>query len=207
MTIDLADVVAAVVLGLFGNGLLGSYLLQRSQTKSDGKLERLKAELERKVRTLQTALDRTIFVHRAQFDTEFSAMRDIWAKVVAVRGTMVALRPSGSTAPIGETPEQSLARFFARRKVFSGALGELKDAVYNNSPFIPEPLYQELFDNLLMAASAEHLSVQVHTPDENNWYETGERNLGDVMNSVDSVSRMIRERIRHLALVPREQES
>ena len=49
-----------MVLGLLGNGLLGSYVLQRYQTESDRKLERLKTELEREVRTLQTALDRTI---------------------------------------------------------------------------------------------------------------------------------------------------
>ena len=41
----------------------------------------------------------TVFVHRAQFETEFGAMKSIWEKVMATRGTMASLRPIGSTAP------------------------------------------------------------------------------------------------------------
>ena len=89
-----------------------------------------------------------------------------------------------------------------RRKAFQQALGELKDAVFNSEPFISEALYRELFDRLLLAASAEDLSVRVHKPDEPNWYDTGEKNLGNFMLSANNVGSLIRLCIASLAVLP-----
>ena len=195
---------ALIVLGLSSwlGKLWASRILQNERQQHATDFERFKSELEQLRRRFQGEIDKTVFVHRVQFETEFSAMRDIWARVMNVRGTMAALRPTASTAPENETEEEALQRVFIRRRTFGEALNELKDAVFNNGPFISKPIYQELFNRLLMAASAEILSVQVHRPTEPNWYDTGERNLGDFMSSADRVSRMIRERIAHLALLP-----
>jgi hypothetical protein len=202
ISIDLATLIASVVITLLGNGLLGNYLLQRLRNQQDQALARLKAEQDADVKRLGAVLERTVFVHRAQFETEFAAMKAIWEKVMATRGTMASLRPTVSTAPENETKEQALQRFFVRRKAFQEALGELKDVVFNSEPFISEMLYRELFDRLLLAASAEDLSVKVHKPDEANWYETGEKNLGNFMLSANSVASLIRLRLASLAVLP-----
>lgn len=129
-------------------------------------------------------------------------MKAIWEKVMATRGTMASLRPIMSTAPENETKEQALQRFFVRRKAFRQALSELKDAVFNSEPFVSEPLYRELFESLLLAASAEDLSVTVHKPSEPSWYETGEKNLGNFMASANKVASLIRLRVASLAVLP-----
>src|SRR5207302_168942 len=113
---SVVDIVASVLIATIGNGLLGNYVLQR-----------LKDELEGKMKRLQSALDRTVLVHRVQFETEFAATRIIWEKLVATRGTMAALRPTSDTAPEGEGTEQREQRFFERRQLFQRALSELKD--------------------------------------------------------------------------------
>lgn len=63
--------------------------------------------------------------------------------------------------------------------------------------------YRELFDRLLLAASAEDLSVRVHKPDEPNWFETGEKNLGNFMLSANNVASLIRLRTASLAVMPK----
>lgn len=202
ISIDMATLVASVVIAVLGNGLLGSYLLQRLRNQQDMALARLKADQDAEVKRLQAAVDRTVFVHRVQFETEFAAMKAVWEKVMATRGTMASLRPTFSTAPENETKEEALKRFFVRRKAFQEALGELKDVVFNSEPFISETLYRELFDKLLLAASAEDLSVKVHKPGEPDWFETGEKNLGNFMLSANSVGNLIRLRIASLAVMP-----
>jgi hypothetical protein len=61
-------------------------------------MERLKAGLEADVRQMQSDLDRTVLIHRVQFETEFSALREIWSKVAAARSTMGLVRPSATTS-------------------------------------------------------------------------------------------------------------
>ena len=82
ISIDLATLVASVVITLLGNGLLGNYLLQRLRSQQDQALACLKAEQDTDVKRLQAALERTVFVHRVQFETEFAAMKAIWEKVM-----------------------------------------------------------------------------------------------------------------------------
>lgn len=211
---DAFNAAAAVIISLGGGGAivlaLSSWLgkvwaariLEEDRLKYQAALAQVHSELDQANRRLQVHFDKALHVHRAQFETEFSAMKTIWEKVMAVRGTMAGLRPMSNLAPLDETPEQRDERFSVRRQEFSAALGELKVAVFNNSPFISESLFRELFDKLLLAARAEDTSVAVHRRDEADWYETGLKNLGLVMNSADKVSQLIRERVRSLAVVP-----
>lgn len=205
MTIDLADVVAAVVLGLLGNGLLGSYLLQWHQAESDGKLERLKTELEREVRSLQTALDRTIFVHRAQFDTEFAALRDIWAKVAEVRAKMGMVRPLMDLIPAGETEVQRNEREFRRFSEFYAALNALVHAVDSQSPFVPRDIYLKV-EAVMQIARGEALEVQVERGDRDrqiirDWYQRGRENFRQVCDEATQLSDLIRTRLEQLNVV------
>src|SRR5262249_55144572 len=161
MTIDVATMISSVVVSLGGSGLLGNYLLQRLRNQQDESLAHLKAGHDADVKRLQAVLDRTVFVHRMQFETEFAAMKAIWEKIMETRGTMASLRPTFSTASVDETPEQKLERFFVRRAAFQQAVSALKDAIFNSEPFVSEALYLELFNGALSAASAEELSVRI----------------------------------------------
>jgi len=202
MSTQIADVVASCLVSMIGSGLLGNYLLQRHRAQHETQLARLRNDLETRIRTLQASLDRTLLVHRVQFETEFAAMKLIWERVISVRGLMAGLRPISSRGPEDDTPEQSDRRFADLVARFSAALGELKDSLFKSSPFIAKDLYAELFDQLLLAAQAEETSVSIHRRGEDKWYETGQRNLSIFMESAERVSELIRKRIETLAVIP-----
>lgn len=103
---------------------------------------------------------------------------------------------------MNETTEQNRQRLTDRIRGFGEVLSELKGVVYDNEPFIPETLYRELFDNLLMAAQAEDISISVHRPEEPDWYQNGRENLDAFLQSATTVSKIIRTRIETLAVPP-----
>ena len=177
-------------------------ILEQDRLRYQSALAQFQHDMDQASRRLQVYLDKALHVHRVQFETEFAAMKVIWEKVMKARGTMAALRPVFSIAPVEETPAERDERLQARIREFNTALGELKDAIFNNSPFISEALFHELFDNLLVAAQAEFTSIRVHRPNEDNWYETGEKNLNNFIASAERSSRLIRDRISALAVVP-----
>lgn len=165
-------------------------------------IERLRVELDSTQRRLQAQIDRTVFVTKVHFETEFRAMQVIWAKVVKLRGTMSSVRPTFSTAPSDDTPEKAQERLFNRVKAFSAALDEAKDAIFENEPFITEDLYAELYDRFLLAAQAEETSVRVHRQETDpKWYEKGEKNVGDLVASARRAAALIRKRVSELSVL------
>lgn len=207
------DVAGAVIVSVGGGAVLvwglsswlgkvwAERILEKDRANYQTAISKLQHEMEQANRRLQVHLDGALHVHRVQFEAEFAAMKTIWEKTMTARGTMAAVRPTFGIAPIDETPEQSRARLLGRCRAFSAALEELKDAVFNNSPFISEALHRELLE-LLRAAQAEETSLRVHRPEEADWYETGEKNLGKLMQSAERASQFIRERMARLSVVP-----
>jgi len=74
-------VFGSLVVSLGGVGILfryfGDYLLGRTKAKWDSELEGFKDYLNTKQRQYQAELDRSIFVTRAHFDTEFQAIKEV----------------------------------------------------------------------------------------------------------------------------------
>ena len=204
--IQVADVLAAVVISTVGNGLLGRHLLQRYEAKHQTTLTRLKSELEGEIRTLQTSLDRTVFIHRTQFETEFTALRDIWAKVASVRAKMGTVRPLMDVIPQNETQDQRDEREYQRFKAFHDAFIDLLNAVDGQSPFIPEDIYRKL-EEVIQVARGEALEVQVERGDRDrqvirDWYQRGRENFQQLCGRATEVSDLIRARLAKLTVVP-----
>jgi hypothetical protein len=198
--INFTDVVAAVVLSLTGTGLLGRYLLQRYQADHETRIVRLKTELEADIRTLQAALDRTIFVHRAQFDTEFAALRDIWGKVATVRATMALIRPELDLVPANETPEAREMRELERFRVFIVDLDALVKAVDTQSPFVPREIYQKL-EQAIQVAGTESDEVQLERHErERDWLRRGREHYQQFCEHAGEVSDLIRARLERLTV-------
>jgi len=205
MTLDIIDVVAAVVIALVGNGLIGNYLLQRERSNHEQRLEHLRTELETKIRTLQAALDRTILVHRVQFEAEFAALREIWSKVAAVRASMGLVRPMMDIVPANETKEQREAREHERFSTFNNDLGDLIRAVDYQSPFIPREIYERL-ETLIQTARAELSEVAVERPDRErlgitDWFKRGRESYLELCAEANRVSDLIRARLERLTVL------
>lgn len=74
-------IAGSVVASIGGVGLLfryaGDFLLARTKAKWDRELEKFKDTLNTEQRRYQAQLDRSIFVSRVHFDTEFQAIKEV----------------------------------------------------------------------------------------------------------------------------------
>jgi hypothetical protein len=175
-------------------GAIGRHVLDRA-------LEALRSDLDRSTRHFQSHIDRTVYVHRVQFETEFRLLTDIWSKVSLVRRTMLAVRPIVSTAPPDQTDDQRREAFLKRRSAFTVAKNDLMAAVDDHSPFYSAGVFEPL-DRLLHVAAAEALDLETD-PNifESDWYDRGKRHTDEMTEVVSQVSSAIRTRLERLAII------
>jgi hypothetical protein len=208
-TADAWNVAEAVLVSLGGGGaivvMLSSWLgkvwaerlMQKDRAKFATEIERLKSDLERQHRLLQGEIEKTIFVTRVHFETEFRALAEIWRHVARTRAAMSNLRPSFDWVDLNETKQERLSR---RLKEFDGAVGGLVDAVDQQSPFYPKEIYLAL-EKLIQNAKNEGSDVtspfEAFEPD---WYKRGKTNFIEFCGIAEEVSRLIRERIAMLSV-------
>jgi hypothetical protein len=177
--------------------------LEQLKAKYAQELEAYRDALQRSKTVLQAEIDRSVFVTRAHFETEFEAYKQVFGALAEVRLTMAAVRPMMSMHPANESDED-------RRKALGKRVGDLMDAynraitvVENQAPFYPKELYSAL-QQCLKAASLEILDVQTSGSDTFSirWYERGDKRMGEFMAAYTSVSDLMRLRISTLQVLP-----
>jgi len=174
-------------------------ILESDRRKYSEEMERVRSELETSRRMLQAELDKTIHVHRVQFETEFRVLADIWAKLAILRSAMGALRPAMDVVAPDEDPDDRLNRRFA---TFERALHDFMRAVDDQSPFYPEDIFKEL-SVALQIAQRESISVSLGKPEKaSDWYKEGAENFNALRKSAETVSMLIRQRFESLRTQP-----
>lgn len=120
------SVVASVVASLGGVAALlrfgGDFWLAKTKAKWDKELEAFKDILNTEQRRYQAQLDRSIFVSRAHFDTEFQAIREVHQCLSEVKIPFRSLFPISAkvivtdeqTAELFERLQQANNRFIAK---------------------------------------------------------------------------------------------
>jgi hypothetical protein len=202
------EVAAAILISLGGAGVIvmlcaswlgkvwANRILESERRKYGEELERVRSELEASRRMLQAELDKTVHVHRIQFETEFQALADIWAKLAAVRSAMAALRPIGDVVS-DEDPDARLQR---RLVEFRTALNAFLRAVDDQSPFYPDDIFKGLSTALTIAQS-ESLNVSLGKPDKAmDWYREGAESFGAFRKSAETIAMLIRQRLESLRI-------
>ncbi len=93
-------VAGAIVSALWN--FVSRFFLQRDQAGLTNELARLKDDLERAQKRTQAEIDRSVFVTRAHFESEFEAMKQVFSCLSQVRLAMESLRPMVSVVPANE---------------------------------------------------------------------------------------------------------
>jgi hypothetical protein len=213
-TTEAFQVALSVLLSLGGGGLIvmslsgwlgkvwANRLMQQDMAKHNRDLEELKSKFEAVNQRLQAQLDKALHVYRIQFETEFKALTEIWAKVSAVRASIAELRPSSHIEPTApQSREQQMSQLTTDFARFIVTFNELKHVVYDQAPFYPTSVYEEL-DQLIKSLQDEQISVQRSDADRftPNWYRVGRDNRERVYESVNRISELMRQRIESLSV-------
>lgn len=191
----------AAVFGLFK--YLGNWWLERQKASYSKELEEFRHALEREQRRVQAEIDRSVFVTRAHFETEFAAMKDVYKCLSEVHLTLNGVRPAFRVEPMNESRDDQLKRL-------GQCLGELQRA-YDNlltqsnalEPFYPADLYAAV-EECKKAAYTEITDVQLAGDDAftSAWYTQGKTNCNRFEVAYKNASKVIRERIEKLAVLP-----
>jgi hypothetical protein len=186
--------------------LIANRWLKDVEAKHAKELAHVESELQRLNQHVQAQLDHAVTVSRAQFETEFEALKEIWERVARVRNTLGEINPF--TVPEEETPPQRLQRFYAARLVFVEAHNELLRAIDSRSPFYPEGIYAVL-DQLRLRTGLEASRLNTRRPpfapdadesDNFNWYEQRDTARAEIEAGADAVSTAIRQRLGSISI-------
>ncbi len=164
-------------------GWLGKAYLDRQLAKHNRELESLKAEYGRQLegykaeldtskRLLQAEIDKTILVTKVHFETEFNALKDVFAKLAELKLLFASLRPMFGLASEGETREDKKAGVAATLEKFSKAYDAILD-LHTSGP--------DIFSS--------------------HWYQRGDEHFTKYGEQFAIVSELIRTRISKLAVV------
>ncbi len=197
----LSGLVSAAISALWNH--LSKRSLQRDEAETKVALAKLEDKFERSQRLGQAAIDRSVFVTRAHFETEFEAMKQVFTHLSQLQIGLNGLRPILAVESPDESETQKVARLFARLEQVFSSYNSLLAESEAKAPFYPAELYSAV-EECERAASMEINSVRTSGEDMfgPTWYEEGERNLGRFSKGYRKAADTIRERISRLAILP-----
>jgi hypothetical protein len=181
---------------------LSSHIRDRwlAHYKSDleKELEKYRDALEQRRKKVETDLGQRTYVSKAQFDTEFTAMKEIFAALGKLRVSFNALRPFIDWVPIDEDARLKLVS--ARLSHFAPLLNAFVTTVESAFPFVPDNIYEQL--QICMAAGLtemkdiEHTGAKALSP---NGYSEGLKQSEQFTKAYFAAAKLVRERLKQLS--------
>jgi hypothetical protein len=156
----LETIIATAIASAFA-GTLSLYLTSRKQRQFERYKATLQAELEQSKLQTEALLEKSIYVQKAQFDTEFKIYSDLWKGVCVVRGAILGAQRRMADEVIKRTSREGEVETLANvLQQLDGKVLEFKGLVEDNRPFFAADIAKlcvELID------SAEELKEK-HMP-------------------------------------------
>lgn len=182
-----------IVLGLsrwLGDVWLGR-LLEKEKAKYAEATEKLKAAFAQELERYRAQLDRSIFVTRAHFETEFTAMKEVSQALSEVKIAFVSLHPLDASVRITDAERSERIDWLERAN--DKYLKKLEEWAV----FLELPLYDE-FDHAYAGADAECKRLRTN-PAELDRAGT----VAYFWRSYRQACQLVRDRIKSLAVMPR----
>jgi len=172
--------------------------MQKDRAKHEEELEKLRSSLEQSQRLLQGEIEKTLFVTKTHFETEFRILREVWERVSEGRAAISVLRPWTGYPTVRNQQEVHFSESLGR---FLTALEGLRISVDNNSPFYPEEIFVA-FDKLIRIAQAERDDLMYDKGDRFSpeWFNRGGVNRDLYLAQTIDCSKLIRQRLERLTV-------
>lgn len=216
---DIQDVlmVSATLVGSLGGGgaivvgfsswlgkVWASRLMEGERARHERDLAQLRAEVrskyEKQLELIKSELGKSVYVHRVQFETEFTAYREIWKKLVEVKKAVLSLRPVWDSIDPNEDEESRKRR---RLEAFDCAFNPFFQTIDENRPFYPQEVWKELKE-LATLMHHEAIGYQHNTSAKVEYWKEAMENSSKIMAKIDVVENAIRHRLASLTVIDAE---
>jgi hypothetical protein len=187
-----------VVKGLSGH--VADRWLARYKNDLDREFEGYRDSLEQKRKRIEAELGHRTYVTRTQFDTEFNAVKDIFAALGKLRLSFNGLRPFVDWTPQDET--EKLKVISLRLNHFRERFNVLVDAAESVYPFVPESIYAQLEicmkAGLVELRHIEQAGVEALSP---RGYADGAKQHEEFTAAYFTAARLVREHFHQLSQI------
>lgn len=156
-----------------------------------------KAKHNQELEKLRADLGKTVHVHGAQFEREFSAYEEIWKHLIEVKRAVLQLRPMMDYVDPGETKEERQERRLAN---FGKHFRAYRDSVDKNRPFYAPVVWEQLQD-LKASLHGEAVDYQYTSREEAEYWKEAMENSKEISEQIDRICTAIRSRLEKLAIV------
>jgi hypothetical protein len=173
----------------------GKNLAQKEDITSITTLvEKVKVDYNSQIERLKADLNKSIHVHKLQFETEFRAYKDIWEKLILLRNKTFELRPIVDKYVATEEEKDKMK--FERLKNFAESFTSFAQLAEKNKPFYPEMIWKEL-ESLLQVFRKEAIGYQYGNfeSDGIKYWDEALKNRDQILSHIDSICEAIRTRL------------
>jgi hypothetical protein len=181
---------------------LGSHLadrwLARYKNDLDREYEGYRDSLEQKRKRIEAELGHRTYVTKTQFDTEFNAVKDIFAALGKLRLSFNGLRPFVDWTPQDETEKLKLISL--RLNHFRERFNVLVDTAESVYPFVPESIYAQL-ETCMKAGFVEIRHIEQNGIDalSPKGYEDGAKQHEQFTRAYFTAAKLVREHFHQLS--------
>jgi len=177
------------VISLTGLALLGMWAKYQ--------LEKIKGDLEQTRTKLSASLEKSVHVHKVQFEKEFQVYEKIWAELVSLQDITISLRPGMDFFKPGESEEERKRK---RIDAFNKVYQSFRGLVDKSRPFYPESIYKHL-DKLMQLARSESIDYSYLVDKDRDYWKQGKENAELIIKGIEEVCEAIRKRIASVEIV------
>jgi hypothetical protein len=182
-------------------GILGALVGYVSNRWSAKYTADLNAQHARELQLLQSELELTTHVTKAQFEAEHRAVTTIWGHVHEVRSKF--LNACIATArPAEDEPSDPKERdewLRGRVNQLIAARNTLSTAVFSQEPFYSDELRQH-FELLLEIVHRETLRLSSPQRFSSEWFDLNDQRRRNFIDVVANIREVIRQHYRHLGI-------
>jgi len=156
--------------------------------------------LEQKRKRLEAERSHRVYTTQTQFDSEFNAIKDIFAALGRVRLTMNGLRPDFAVGSSDENEQRDA--LIQRLKDLTDRYNVLVDTAESLYPFVPEDIYEQVH-TCMKEVRVELALVRTAGPltFTTEWFQQGETQRSKFSEAYFAAAKLARERLNRLSAV------
>lgn len=189
----------AVVLGL--GKYVGERWMVRYKSSLDKEFEAYRDVLEQRRKRIEAELGHRTYIGKAQFDTEYGALKECFATLGRLRLSFNGLRPFSDWVP--DDGQEKFKELVRRLSHFKDRYNPFVDAYQSLYPFLPGDIYVQ-FEQCAKAALLEirHIEEDITKALTPSGYQQAIRQSEQFERAYFAAAKLAQERFRELAVVP-----